>query len=180
MVMLSEFDLLCIKAPSTISNHKNFLESIASSNVEWIMISTGGTNEEFLSWINKKFQSKNLILMQCTSSYPTAPEDCNVNVIKTISHLKSSSMLIPGYSSHDRGSLASQLAVSLGASILEKHVTLGSVEWVHFDGVALDLSVDQLGKFVRDIEVAKTILGSARKQKLNSEHHKYVPNEKHN
>jgi N-acetylneuraminate synthase len=178
--LISRFEPLSIKVPSTISEHKNFLRKIANSNVEYIFISTGATDQSFLDWVAENFAEKKIILMQCTSSYPTAPDDCNVAVVKTIQKMSEGNMIIPGYSSHDIGSLACQLSVANGARFIEKHMKFGSVEWVHFDGVALDLTSNDLSNFVKDIRVAERILGSEEKKQLVSEHHKYKPNSKHN
>lgn len=178
--LIDGFKPSCIKAPSTISEHKNFLRHIANSNVEYIFISTGATNQSFLDWVAENFSQKKIVLMQCTSSYPTAPEDCNIAVVRTIEEMSENKRIIPGYSSHDIGSLACQLSVANGARFIEKHIKLGSVEWVHFDGVALDLMSNDLSKFVNDIRFAEQILGSKEKKQLVSEHHKYKPNSKHN
>ncbi len=178
--LIEQFKPICVKAPSTISNHKNFLRAIADSDVQFVFISTGATNADFMTWVVDNFASKNLVLMQCTSSYPTAPEDSNVAVVQTIKELKSTSKVIPGFSSHDIGSLASQMSVAFGAKFIEKHIKLGSVDWVHFDGVALDLSKNSLRRFVDDIKLAQKVIGSAVKRQLTSEHHKYKPNEKNN
>lgn len=178
--LIKKYRPLCIKAPSTISNHRNFLQHLSESNVEWFFISTGGTSSDFLDWINGVFSHKNIVLMQCTSSYPTAPEDCNVKVINGIGKLRNDKSILPGYSSHDVGAIASQLAISLGAVFIEKHVKLGSVDWIHFDGVALDLSNNELGHFVERLNEATKILGAEEKRILISEHHKYRPNQVHN
>lgn len=178
--LIEKFKPICVKAPSTISNHKNFLKELANSNLEYVFISTGATDEEFISWVTKNFHNKNLVLMQCTSSYPTKPEDCNVAVVNTIRELETVNTLLPGYSSHDIGSLASQISIAFGAKFIEKHIKLGSVDWVHFDGVALDLSQNALRTFVDDLKHAQKIIGSGTKRKLASEHHKYKPNEMNN
>lgn len=178
--LMDKFKPLSIKAPSTISEHKNFLRQIAKSDIEYIFISTGATDQSFLEWVVENFADKKLVLMQCTSSYPTAPDDCNVAVVRTIEKMGENNLIIPGYSSHDIGSLACQLSVANGARFIEKHIKLGSVEWVHFDGVALDLMANNLSKFVDDIRIAERILGSHEKKQLVSEHHKYKPNSKHN
>lgn len=178
--LINRFKPLCIKAPSTISEHKNFLRHIANSNVEYVFISTGATDKSFLDWVAENFSQKKIVLMQCTSSYPTAPEDCNIAVVRTIEEMSKHSSIIPGYSSHDIGSLACQLSVANGARFVEKHVKIGTVGWVHFDGVALDLISNGLSKFVDDIRTAERILGSKEKKQLVSEHHKYKPNSKHN
>ncbi len=178
--LMDRFKPLCIKAPSTISEHKNFLRKIAQSNVEYVFISTGATGQSFIDWVVENFAHKKLVLMQCTSSYPTAPDDCNVSVVRTIQRMSEGNRVIPGYSSHDIGSLACQLSVAMGARFVEKHIKLGSVEWVHFDGVALDLMTNDFSNFVKDIRIAERVLGSEKKKQLVSEHHKYKPNSKHN
>ena len=63
-----------------------------------------------------------VILLVCTSQYPTPPEDTNLTRIKT---LQSAFPGIPiGFSDHTRGPLASSIATGLGAVFLEKHFTL--------------------------------------------------------
>jgi N-acetylneuraminate synthase len=178
--LMEKFNPISIKAPSTISEHRNFLRHIANSNIEYVFISTGATGQSFLEWVADNFSQKKIVLMQCTSSYPTAPDDCNVAVVRTIAQMSENYKIIPGYSSHDIGSLACQLSVANGALFIEKHIKLGSVDWVHFDGVALDLMTNDLSNFVKDIRIAERILGSKEKKQLVSEHHKYKPNSKHN
>ena len=65
------------------------------------------------------------------------------------------------------------LAAAAGAKMIEKHVKLGNVDWVHFDGVALDLLGDTFKNFVSDIRKAELISGSKTKQIHHQEHHKY-------
>jgi|694.fasta_scaffold59754_3 N-acetylneuraminate synthase len=177
---ISKYRPIAIKAPSTISNHRNFLSSIAASKIEYIFVSLGGTDESYVEWVGNKFKSKKLILMQCTSSYPANHQDCNIRVIPQLRTISNKADLFLGYSSHDPGSLACQLAIALGATFLEKHVKLGSIDWVHFDGVALNLELNELRHFTEDLGLAVKILGQDKKNILNSEHHKYLPNLKHN
>jgi sialic acid synthase SpsE len=100
--------------------------------------------------------------------------DCNVAVVNHYTELaKANPKVIPGYSSHDLGSFGSVLAVASGARMLEKHVKLGDVDWVHFDKVALDLKTDAFRNYVSDIRSAEVALGSSQKKVLASEHHKY-------
>jgi N-acetylneuraminate synthase len=65
------------------------------------------------------------------------------------------------------------LAVASGARMLEKHVKLGDVDWVHFDKVALDLKTDSFKNYVKAVREAEVALGSPVKRVLASEHHKY-------
>ncbi len=63
-----------------------------------------------------------VILLVCTSQYPTPPDDTNLARITT---LRAAFPIVPiGFSDHTRGTLASSLAVALGAVFLEKHFTL--------------------------------------------------------
>jgi N-acetylneuraminate synthase len=178
---LEIFNLFAIKIPSTISQHKEFIQQISNSKSELILISTGGTDLDYIKWILDVFEKKQLVVMQCTSSYPCELVDCNINVITTLKNIvdKRQHFSIIGYSSHDIGSLASQLALGLGAKVFEKHVKLGTVPWIHFDGVALDLKNRELGNYTNDIKTAKMALGSPLKTVLSSENHKYKPNDKH-
>lgn len=177
---ISKYKPVAIKAPSTISNHRNFLISVANSDIDYIFISLGGTNRSYIEWIGESFKSKNLVMMQCTSSYPANFQDCNIRVIPELREISKVPDVILGYSSHDPGSLACQLAIALGAVFIEKHVKLGSIDWVHFDSVALNLETDELKTFTGDLELALNILGDKEKKILTTEHHKYQPNNKHN
>ena len=81
--------------------------------------------------------------------------------------------MIPGFSSHDMGSLGSMLAIAAGAIMVEKHVKLGRVDWSHFDDVALDLINGDFKKYVNDLRMAELMVGSENKKIQPSEHHKY-------
>lgn len=170
-----DFELDVIKLPSTISEHKAFLKKVSSCYFDDIVISTGMTSSDYENFILKTFaKNRRIFLLQCNSSYPTPPEDCNISVInhyKSLSNIHSN--IIPGYSSHDIGSLASCLSVAAGARMIEKHVKLGSHDWAHFDSVALDLAKHEFSDYVRDLRNTEVLLGSPDKKINDSEHHKY-------
>ena len=65
------------------------------------------------------------------------------------------------------------LAVAAGAKMIEKHVKLGNVEWIHFDKVAIDLNTNEFKAFVEDVRIAEEITGNEAKTVLECEHHKY-------
>ncbi|TSC69640.1 MAG: N-acetylneuraminate synthase, partial [Parcubacteria group bacterium Gr01-1014_56] len=65
--------------------------------------------------------NKNLILLQCVSSYPAAAEDMNLYAMKTLHK----TFGVPvGFSDHAIGLIASTVALSLGAVVIERHFTL--------------------------------------------------------
>jgi N,N'-diacetyllegionaminate synthase len=63
----------------------------------------------------------NVVILQCTSSYPTPPAELNLRVVAT---LKDAFDCLVGFSDHSAGLVAAPLAVLLGASVVETHVTL--------------------------------------------------------
>lgn len=174
---LREFNPPIIKLPSTISEHRNYLEFVAQKHAGPIAISTGMTDQAYEDWLLERFQKpEKIYLMQCTSAYPAPPEHCNVGVVRRYRDLsRDDPRIVPGYSSHDPGSFGSALAVAAGARIVEKHIKLGNTDWAHFDAVALDVTTDEFRDFVEQIRMAEAVVGSERKQILDSEHHKYQP-----
>ncbi len=172
---IKQFKTEFIKLPSTISEKKNYLKKVGEEWGGGLVISTGMTGPEYENFISDSFKnSKEIYLLQCTSSYPTAEDDTAIGVIRHYRDLsKADPRIIPGFSSHDIGSLCSQMAVAAGAKMIEKHVKLGSVQWAHFDEVALDLAKNEFADFVRDVRRAQRIVGSESKKILDSEHHKY-------
>ncbi len=179
---IQKFDPVLIKLPSTISNHRNYLQQVAKDYKGDVVISTGFTDKSYEDFVLRTFlPGRNLFLLQCTSSYPAPPEACQLGVIRhyeELSVLHDLSELIPGYSSHDIGNIGCMMAVSAGAKMIEKHVKLGNVDWVHFDGVALDLLDDSFKHFVNDVRKAQILTGSKLKQIHYQEHHKYKVNSK--
>lgn len=86
-----------------------------------IIISTGiATKEEIKDAVTicKKTGNDNIILLKCTSAYPAPLEDAN---LKTIPDLAKEFTVESGFSDHTIGPTASIVAVTLGASVIEKH-----------------------------------------------------------
>lgn len=98
-----------------------------------------------------------LILLKCTSAYPASPVDSN---LATIPHLASMFGCQVGLSDHTLGIGAAVAAVALGATVIEKHVTLARRD----GGVdsAFSLEPDELRALVSDSERARLALGSVR------------------
>lgn len=172
---IQQFNPSLIKLPSTISEKKSYLKKVGDQWEGGLVISTGMTGPEYEQFITQSFQkSKEIYLLQCTSAYPTPENDAGIGIIRHYRDLsKEDERIIPGFSSHDIGSLCSQMAVAAGAKMIEKHVKLGTVQWAHFDEVAVDLATDEFTKFVANVRRAERIVGSENKKIHDSEHHKY-------
>lgn len=64
---------------------------------------------------------REIALLKCTSAYPASPSAMN---LRTIPHLAQAFSVVAGLSDHTLGLAVPVTAVALGASIIEKHLTL--------------------------------------------------------
>jgi N-acetylneuraminate synthase len=171
-----QFSPRMIKLPSTISQHTDFLTYVARNFNGSVVLSTGMTDRSYEEFVLTTFaRMDRLFLLQCNSAYPTPMEDCNVAVVRHYSDLsRKDARIVPGYSSHDQGWLASVIAIGAGARMIEKHIKIGTTRWAHFDEVAVDVGNGEFADYVHHLRQAETILGNPIKSPTKSEHHKYV------
>ena len=138
-----------------------------------IIVSTGlATLEEikgtvqFLQSINDRYKQRDyLALLQCTTSYPNIESEVNLRVMKT---LKKEFSLTVGYSDHTRDSYAAQIAVAMGAEILELHFTDNKLR-ENFRDHQISFTNDDIQKLVCDLERIKTLEGSLIKKPTEGE-----------
>lgn len=155
------------KIPSGEITNFPLLRCVADSGLPVIM-STGMADSSEVSAalevVSRGPCLREITLLQCVTAYPTPDEEANVSAMST---LASEFGFAVGYSDHTLGSLASILAVSLGASVIEKHVTLDRA----LPGPDHQASLDPAGfrRFVDDIERARVMLGSGVKEASLSE-----------
>jgi sialic acid synthase SpsE len=161
---IRQFSPTMLKLPSTISEHTELLLHVARTFDGSVVLSTGMTGPSHEDFVLGTFdRAEKLYLLQCNSAYPTPAEHCNVAVVRHY---------------HDRGWLASVLAVAAGARMVEKHVKLGATAWAHFNETALDLMDGSFASYVRHIREAELILGDGTKSPTGSENHKYHPHDR--
>jgi N,N'-diacetyllegionaminate synthase len=87
---------------------------------EHVIISTGMTSDVELKKLVQYVKGKNVTLLHCVSLYPTPIENVNLERMLWIRSMG----VDTGFSDHSLGVTAGMFAISLGASILEKHITL--------------------------------------------------------
>ena len=132
-----------------------------------MLISTGMSNlEEIKEAVQaiKKTGNNQILVFQCTTDYPLAPENVNLRAMQTL--MKELGALV-GYSDHTIGPQAVVMATALGACMLEKHFTLDRT-LPGPDQVASMEPLD-LKEMVRQVEKAMVILGSPKKRLLDCE-----------
>ena len=98
---------------------------------------------------------KNLVLLKCTSTYPSSPENTNLRTIPVLQQIFSDCLI--GLSDHTMGIGASVASVVLGARVIEKHFTLRRAD----GGVdsAFSLEPEELQSLVTETERAFLALG---------------------
>jgi sialic acid synthase SpsE/sugar phosphate isomerase/epimerase len=97
-------------------------------------------------------------LLHCNSTYPAAFEDINLRFMEQLRRFG-----VPvGYSGHERGIAVSTVASALGASIIERHITLDRT----MDGPDHAASLEPHGfkKMVRDISQVAEAMGSGKEK----------------
>lgn len=100
-----------------------------------------------------KDHKANFALLQCTTSYPTKPQDYGFNVI---SELKEKYQVTIGFSDHSASVATGIAAVALGAEILEFHVVLDRDQFG--PDVTSSLTIDETAELVKGVkEITKAL-----------------------
>lgn len=144
------------KIASFENNHFPLLKKVAKTGKPVIM-STGAStlaNLDEAVAVLRENGCKDLVLLKCTSNYPANPENSNV---RTIPHMRELFQCEIGLSDHTMGIGVPCAAVTLGATVIEKHFCLSRAE----GGVdsAFSLEPDELRSLVIETERAWQSLG---------------------
>lgn len=163
---LNKIEVKRFKVSSADLINKPLIEAIAKTKKQ-IILSTGmATLGEIERTISLLYDSgnENIILLHCTTSYPTSYDQVNMNVLHT---LKEAFGLPVGYSDHTLGIEIPIMAVSIGAKVIEKHFTLDhTMEGPdHF----ASLEPSELKKMVKTIRNVEKAFGSKRKKITDNE-----------
>ena len=151
-----------IKISSSDINNFEILSEVIKYNTHLILSSGLSDIKEIRQTLNliykNNFKKKNLTLLHCTSNYPTPINHANLNVITS---LKKKLKINIGYSDHTRSLLTGAIAVSLGAKIIEKHITLSNTMLGPDHKASLNPKDFKL--YVDNIIQGKKLLGSYQK-----------------
>ena len=182
--LLLEKGISRIKLSSYSITHIPLIKACAKTNLP-LIISKGGANisevEMAVSTIQKYHNS--ITLLQCSICYPTNLSDCNIGVLNTFKHAFPDIKI--GYSDHTcEVSDAPVQAVYLGATTIEKHITLdknmkGPDHFFALEPDELKLMVKDIRKAELDytdnnISINKIIYGSTKKDVYP--HEQYLKN----
>ena len=135
--------------------HRELLEAIADEG-KYTFISTGMSKLTQIQKAVKIFEDKGcpFELMYCNSTYPMPVEQANLNAMTTLKNTFEGVKV--GYSGHETGLMVSCTAVAMGATSLERHITLdrsmyGSDQSASVELAGFKILVDR----IREVEISK-------------------------
>lgn len=150
---LTQYDLPFIKLPSAMLTNYELVEACAKSGKR-VILSTGMSTEEEIDVavdVIKRFTS-DFAILHCNSTYPAPLNELNLYTIKT---LKDKYNCEVGYSGHEFRIGTTVASVYLGATIIERHITLDRTMWGtdHLSSVEPQ-GLIKLVKGIRELEEA--------------------------
>lgn len=158
--LLCQLKIPAFKIGSGELNNHPFLQQIAHKACP-IILSTGMS---YLWEVQEAVEAicatgnRQLVLLHCTSNYPPAMEDVNLRAITTLQR----SFPFPiGYSDHTPGDVVAIGAVTLGAAVIEKHLTLDKA--LPGPDHLVSLEPGEFKEMVDKIRVIERALGSGEK-----------------
>lgn len=163
---LNKLEMSKWKIPSGDITNLPYLIKIAKLNKS-VILSTGmSTLDEIRSALDvlKINGAKEITILHCTTEYPTPFEDVNLLAMKTIYE----EFKVPfGYSDHTSGIEIPIAAITMGATVIEKHFTLDR----NMEGPdhKASLEPEELKRMIKAIRNVEKALGTGEKKPMFSE-----------
>ncbi len=156
-------DPVAVKIASPESHNHELIEAATVAGRP-VLVATGASTWRDLDDIAATLADEDWVLMHCTSAYPAPDAEANVSVI----HRLAEEYQVPvGLSDHTLHGPAPALAVALGASVIEKHLTFNRTLPGPDHGFALE--PDEFRQMVSDVRKVRALLGDGVKRVTASE-----------
>jgi sialic acid synthase SpsE len=160
---LEGFNVPCQKIASACLTDSELLTAVNKTKTTTIL-STGMSSIEEIDKAVSLLNNVPLAIAQATSTYPAEASELNLRAIQTFAE----KYKVPvGYSGHERGLQVTIAAVALGATFIERHITLDRSMWGTDHSASLE--PEGLKKLVRDIRIIELALGDGKKKVYDSE-----------
>jgi N-acetylneuraminate synthase len=169
---LHSYKLKYNKIASPMLTNLNLLNAVAKQR-RFTFISTGMSKMSDVETAVKIFRKHKckFSLMHCVSAYPCKDKDLNLSLIQAY---KKKFKVDVGYSGHEKSVSPGLMAACLGATSIERHITLDRTMWGTDHAASLEESgMRNLVTLIRKFEVS---VGSGKKKFLNSEKSKLKEN----
>lgn len=151
-----DLELPYIKIGSGDANNFPLLRKATTTTEIPFIISTGMQKLYTVRRIVEIMGDRRFALLHCVSAYPTEPIDTNLRMIEEYQRTFPEAVI--GYSGHERGILLSQVAVILGAKVIERHFTFDKYAKGTDHALSLvPVEFEQLVSNIRKIEQEPTL-----------------------
>lgn len=157
--LIEEFDVPCHKVASATITDLALLAKIRDTGRP-IILSTGMSTLEEIEQATDTTGLDRLLVAHTTSSYPCPLDSVNLRMIQTLKQLYPTCPV--GYSGHETGLGPTWAAVALGATFVERHITLDRAMWG--TDQAASVEVDGFARLVRGIRDIELSLGDGVKR----------------
>jgi N-acetylneuraminate synthase len=149
---LLSYDLPYVKVASACLTDSALLSEIKKMDKP-IILSTGMSTKAELDWALEIVGDKTEYILACTSTYPAFDAEMNLNFIKRLK-LEYPQYKI-GFSNHSPGIFYSACSATLGAEVVEFHITMDRAMYGSDQAASIETGgVIQLSKYIRNLEVA--------------------------
>lgn len=156
---LESLNVQCYKIASFENTDVNLIRKVAATGKPIIMSTGMATIAELDESVQAAREAgcRDLVLLKCTSTYPSTPENTN---LLTIPHMRDLFGCQIGLSDHTMGIGASVAATALGATVIEKHFTLRRAD----GGVdsAFSMEPEEMAALVVETERAHLAMGKVQ------------------
>jgi N-acetylneuraminate synthase len=160
---IDQFKPIAYKIASASLTDDNLLRHTRAKGKP-IFLSTGMSTLAQVDHAVEVLGTRDLVLLHTCSTYPSAYDELNLRVIQTMMARYG----IPvGYSGHETGLPSTVATIALGASAIERHITLDRAMWG--SDQAASLEPNGINRIVRDIRMVETALGDGVKRVVPSE-----------
>lgn len=160
---IEAFDPPCYKIASACLTDDDLLRRHRRTGRP-LILSTGMSTLAEIDRAVEVLGRDDLVLLQCTSTYPARVEELNLRAMAT---LRERYGVPVGYSGHEVGLATTVAAATLGAAMIERHITLDRAMW----GTDQAASIEPHGfaRLVRDVRAVETAMGDGVKRVYESE-----------
>jgi N-acetylneuraminate synthase len=160
---IEQFDPACHKVASASLTDLDLLERISATGRP-VILSTGMSTMDEVHKAIGILPRGRLLIAHATSTYPCTSEELNLRMIETLRRELDCPV---GYSGHEVGLQTTVAAVAMGASFVERHITLDRAMWG--SDQAASVEIGGLVRLVRDIRTVEAAMGDGVKHVYDSE-----------
>jgi len=160
---IEKFNPPCYKIHSAALTDLILLQKLRATGKP-LILSTGMSTMDQIRTAVRLLGFENLVILHATSTYPAPPEQLNLRMLYT---LMDEFPCPVGYSGHETGLVPTVAAVALGATIVERHITLDRSMWGSDQSASVEPEgLKRLVKYIRTVEAS---LGDGVKRVYDSE-----------